>query len=236
MSNLEQSAGWPSDFSGIVRLFPLPNLVLFPQVVQPLHIFEPRYCEMLKEAMSGDKLIAMALLEKGWENQFQDDPPIASAVCIGKVISHTPTDDGRHNILLAGMKRACIKRELAGKLSFRQAEVDLLEDYYSPEINDARRIQTEKLQSLFSKFVPEGLAAQDSFKQLVGNHLPLGVLTDSITYALGLPLAIKQQLLAECNVDVRCRILTRCLEQMTGSESSSCSMTPDEFPPKFSDN
>lgn len=236
MSNLEQSAGWPNDFSGIVRLFPLPNLVLFPQVVQPLHIFEPRYCEMLKEAMSGDKLIAMALLEKGWENQFQDVPPIASAVCIGKVISHTPTDDGRHNILLAGMKRACIKRELGGKISFRKAEVELLEDYYSPEVSDARRIQTEKLQALFSKFVPEGLAAQDSFKQLVGNHLPLGVLTDSITYALGLPLAIKQQLLAECNVDVRCRILTRCLEQMTSSESSSCSMTSDEFPPKFSDN
>ena len=236
MSNLKESAGWPDDFCGKVKLFPLPNLVLFPQVVQPLHIFEPRYCEMLADCLATDKLISMALLEKGWEKQYQGFPPIASTVCVGKVISHTPTEDGRHNILLVGMKRARVTRELQTEKSYRQAEVEILEDYYSPEVNDARRLQTERLQELFSRFVPEGLAAQDNFKQLVGNQLPLGVLTDSITYALGLPLPIKLQLLSECNVDVRCRILTRCLEQMTDSEQSPCAPISDEFPPPFSDN
>ncbi len=51
------------DFAGKVRVFPLPNLVLFPHVMQPLHIFEPRYRELLEDALAGDRLITMALLD-----------------------------------------------------------------------------------------------------------------------------------------------------------------------------
>ncbi len=102
MSDLQSAISWPDDFSGRVRLFPLPNLVLFPHVVQPLHIFEPRYCEMLADSMASDRLIAMALLEPGWEAQYQKKPPIASVVCVGKILTHAPTHDHRHNILLAG--------------------------------------------------------------------------------------------------------------------------------------
>ncbi len=237
MSNLNASAGWPEDFCGCVRLFPLPNLVLFPQVVQPLHIFEPRYCEMLSDALAQDKLIAMALLQKDWESQYQNCPPIAPTVCVGKIVSHTPTEDGRHNILLVGMKRARIVEELEAERSFRQARVEVLEDLYDPEDAVGRPALMQRLQELFSHFVPEGLAAQESFKQLVGKQLPLGILTDTITYALNLPLEIKQQLLAEHNVDIRCRILTRCLEQQLKNDSSeSCGFTPDDFPPKFSEN
>ena len=91
--------------------------------------------------------------------------------------------------------------------------MELLEDYYAPEDTGGREALIDKLHELFSYFVPEGLAAQESFKQLVEQNLPLGTLTDTITYALDLPLAIKQQLLAESNVDIRSRILIRCLEQ-----------------------
>ena len=59
------------DFGGRVRVFPLPNLVLFPHVMQPLHIFEPRYRELLEDALAGDRLIAMALLAPGWENDLR---------------------------------------------------------------------------------------------------------------------------------------------------------------------
>ena len=64
-------------FSGVARLFPLPNLVLYPHVMQPLHIFEDRYREMLEDALAGDRLIAMALLEPGWETDYESRPPIA---------------------------------------------------------------------------------------------------------------------------------------------------------------
>lgn len=237
MTNLECSAGWPEDFCGRVRLFPLPNLVLFPHVVQPLHIFEPRYCEMLTEALAADGLIAMALLQPGWESQYQNRPAVASTVCIGKIISHTPTEDGRHNILLVGVKRGRIVSELELESPFRVARVEILEDVYPAEDTDQRADLMQRLQDLFLHFVPDGLAAQESFKQLVGKQLPLGILTDTITYAMNLPIAIKQQLLAENNVDMRCRILTRCLEQkLRNAADQACGSGLDDFPPPFSDN
>ena len=139
MTNLQSSAGWPDDFSGCVRLFPLPNLVLFPHVVQPLHVFEPRYCEMLQDALAGDRLIAMLLLEQGWEHQYLHfRHPISQVACVGKILSHTPTEDQRHNILLVGMKRARIVRELEPLRPFREAAVELLEDLYPPDEAEQR--------------------------------------------------------------------------------------------------
>ena len=237
MTDTYSSTNWPDDFCGTVRLFPLPNLVLFPQVVQPLHIFEPRYCEMLKDAMEHDRLIAMAVLEKGWENQYLKQPAISSTLCVGKIVSHSPTDDGRHNILLVGMKRATIIEELKAERTFRMAKVAIHDDCYPPEDAAERPALVHRLQELFSHFVPEGLAAQESFKQLVGKQLPLGMLTDTITYALNLPIAIKQQLLAEQNVDIRSRILIRCLEQKIRTDGPDFSgLMSDDFPPKFSQN
>ncbi len=237
MANLQAAAGWPEDFCGKVRLFPLPNLVLFPNVVQPLHIFEPRYCEMLLDALKNDRLIAMALLQPGWELQYQNRPPIASTVCIGKIVSHTPTEDGRHNILLVGLKRARILSEIEPKREFRQAKVEIQPDVYPPENACSRKSMTETLQGVFTQLVPEGLASQASFQQLVGKQFPLGILTDTIAYALNLPLAVKQQLLAEPNVDIRCRILLRCLKQkLDGAKGPTSTAAGDEFPPPFSEN
>lgn len=238
MTNLQSTAGWPENFSGRVRLFPLPNLVLFPHVVQPLHVFEPRYCEMLRDALVGDQLIALVLLEQGWEQNYQRRPAVAKVCCVGKIISHTPTQDQRHNILLVGAKRARILCELDPQRPFREAEVQLFEDLYPLEQAQHREELVQRLQELFLQFVPDGLAAQESFKQLMGQQLPLGILTDIIAYALHLPLTIKQQLLSEANVDIRCRLLTRCLEQKISQADvqAPCDGTTDDFPPRFSTN
>lgn len=236
MANLQVAAGWPADFCGTVRLFPLPNLVLFPYVPQPLHIFEPRYCEMLLDALANDRLIAMALLQPGWEHQIQNSPPIASTVCIGKIVTHTPTSDGRHNILLVGIKRGRIIEELEFTRPFRRAKVEILDDYYPPDDKPERHEISAALQSIFANFVPEGLSTQASFKQLLGEQMPLGILTDMIASAINLPLAIKQQLLAEANVDIRCRLLMRCLKQRLESTQTNPDSVTDGFPPQFSEN
>lgn len=192
---------------------------------------------MLMQALAGDRLIAMALLEQGWEHNYQGRPAIARACCIGKIISHAPTEDQRHNILLVGVKRARIVTELETTSAFRQAEVEVLEDIYPPDPCQLRTGFIDRLQELFSHFVPEGLAAQESFKQLMGKQLPLGILTDTIAYALQLPMEIKQQLLAEADVDIRCRLLTRCLEQkINHGDTSICDSSSDTFPPPFSEN
>jgi len=242
MTHLQSSAVWPEDFCGVVKLFPLPNLVLFPQVVQPLHVFEPRYCEMLADSLASDHLIAMALLASNWEPKYDQRPPIASTVCIGKVMSHAACENDRHNILVVGMKRARIVREQDSSKLYRLAEVEILEDVYPHEESLHRPCLIEKLNEIFMQYAPGGLASQQSFLDLVGKQLPLGVLTDMIAYVVNLPVAIKLQLLSESNVDIRCRILTRCLEQKLNSgncldeDPSSGERLKDGFPPKFSDN
>src|SRR6478735_3832682 len=123
-------------FSGVVRLFPLPNLVLYPHVMQPLHIFEERYREMLEDALASDRLIAMALLEPGWEDEYDSRPPIAEYACLGKVVAQNRLSDGRYNLLLLGVGRVKIIRELEPLRSFRRAKVELLEDCYDFDSDD----------------------------------------------------------------------------------------------------
>ena len=78
------------DFGGTARLFPLPNLVFFPHALQPLHIFEPRYRQMTADALAGDKLIALVLLQSGWENQYEQKPTVHSVALLITSIRAAP--------------------------------------------------------------------------------------------------------------------------------------------------
>ena len=108
-------------FSGVARLFPLPNLVLYPHVMQPLHIFEERYREMVEDALAGDKLIAMAVLKPGWEQDYDSRPPVSPYACLGKIVAHHRLDDGRYNLLVLGVQRVRIEHELDPIRSFRRS-------------------------------------------------------------------------------------------------------------------
>src|SRR5262245_44622238 len=119
-------------FGGTARLFPLPNLVLFPQAVQALHIFEPRYRQMTADALVSDRLIAMALLRPGWEADYEGAPPIHPVVCLGRVVADQLLDDGRYNLLLRGVSRARIVEEVSSDKLYRTARVRLLEDADPP--------------------------------------------------------------------------------------------------------
>jgi uncharacterized protein len=226
----------PADFSGVVRLFPLPNLVLFPHVIQPLHIFEPRYCEMLLESLGSDRLITMATLRPGWELNMGGQPQLAETVCIGQVISHAPTQEDRHNILLIGLARARIVEELDVQRPFRMATVELIDDIY-PTTGAAERMKLQQsLLEVYRRFIPEGTLAKESFQQMLSSQMSLGMLTDLISFTMPLPMAVKEQLLGTANVDVRARILLQCLGQMVDSQHENPALQPSSFPPKFSTN
>jgi ATP-dependent Lon protease len=216
MGKREQS-GMPSDFDGIVRLFPLPNLVLFPNVIQNLHIFEPRYCEMLSDALESDDLITMALLDRGWEENYESQPRIARSVCIGRIINHTPLGDGRHNIMLAGLHRARIVEELDVETAFRQARVELIEEqaWDQTELAEAAKYELVKL---FRSFLPPEIAKADPLSEVLVHQLPLGVLTDIVAFAINLPLPVKQMLLGEPSEEVRYHTLMEQLRQLKQRE------------------
>src|SRR5512135_1917533 len=96
-------------------LFPLPNVVLFPRAVLPLHIFEERYKVMTADVLAGDGRLAMALLKSGWEKDYYGRPAIEQVVCVGQILSHEKLPDGKYNFLLQGRNRARVVREHRGK-------------------------------------------------------------------------------------------------------------------------
>jgi Lon protease-like protein len=108
-----------------IPLFPLPNVVLFPGMPLPLHIFEPRYREMVTAAMAGDKTIGMVLLKPGYEADYEGRPPIFETGCAGLIERCEALEDGRFNILLRGSARFRVESEHPGA-SYRIASVAAL--------------------------------------------------------------------------------------------------------------
>src|SRR5947209_20523346 len=113
---LHDDAADPSDDSDAAStfpatpLFPLPNVVLFPRAVLPLHIFEERYKAMTAEALGGSRQIAMALLRPGWEKDYYGRPEIEPVVCVGEILTHEQLADGKYNFFLRGVARARVLR------------------------------------------------------------------------------------------------------------------------------
>jgi Lon protease-like protein len=230
LANLEFDA---TSFCGVARLFPLPNLVLYPHVMQPLHIFEERYREMLEDALADDRLIAMALLEPGYEHDYDSRPPIAPHACLGKVVAQRRLDDGRYNLLLLGVERVRIVRELAPTRSFRQAKVELVEDRFDFASPKAAEKLQRQLVEAFRKHLPCACQVPEQLEELLSRDLSLGLLTDLAAYALPLNLPVKQQLLAESRVSIRARTL---LSQIKNGLIRRPAAISTGFPPQFSVN
>ncbi len=106
----------------IVPIFPLPNVVLFPDVDLPLHIFEPRYREMVSDAMEGDRLIGMTLLRGDWRKDYHGAPEIFPVGCVGRIVDFHLLPDGRSNLLLRGLRCFEIVAEVGGR-AYRRARV-----------------------------------------------------------------------------------------------------------------
>jgi uncharacterized protein len=222
--------------AGPLRLFPLPNLVMFPHVVQPLHIFEPRYCDMLEDALAGDRQIAMVLLEPGWENDSDGRPGIATVACLGKIVAHERLPAGRHNILLRGLQRAVIRRELTTKHKFRLAEVDLLDDVYPGSGAQRRARSQEQLVELTRRLLPDSSELHEQLDDILASPVSLGMLTDIFAFTLGFSAAVKQSLLAEWNVDRRAALLIERLTKLAQQLETPTADGAIQIPPRFSLN
>ncbi|MFK8114766.1 MAG: LON peptidase substrate-binding domain-containing protein [Rubripirellula sp.] len=241
MDNLDDVTKLPDDFDGTVRLFPLPELVVFPHAMQPLHIFEPRYCEMLTESLAADRLIGMSTLTGGIPASTKEHSPIASTVCIGKIISHSEVDGDKHNILLVGTQRAKIVRELDAGRPFRIAKVEVMEDIYPPAGAGRRRLLKAKLLEAFSDIIPTTATVQKNLHELMAGQMGLGPITDIISYTLPFAVESKLRLLAEANVDARAQELIELLKsgniQLHSVASPENAAADNErFPPPFSLN
>jgi len=146
--------------SDFLPLFPLPNVVLFPNVFLPLHIFEPRYRDMVSDALAGDRLIGMVLLQPGWEQEYEKQPPVYPVGCSGLITHVERLADGRFNIVLRGVERFRILEE-DHERRYRRAIVEpLIERRLSDDDRDCLRNQRAKLESLLSPALASGETEQ----------------------------------------------------------------------------
>jgi Lon protease-like protein len=219
-------------FSGIARLFPLPNVVLFPHLVLPLHIFEPRYRQMTTDALAGDRLIAMALLQPGWEPDYEGLPALYPIACLGRIQAEQRLPDGRFNLQVRGLTRVRILEEINDDKLYRSAKVEMLQE------QPARSEADQKLRAKLLEVVPgwcqsHGPAAE-VFPKVIQSNLPLGIVCDVLGFSLPLSVEFKQKLLENLSVESRARNLLAHLEENSPPEILPPPQNP--FPPEFSAN
>ncbi len=222
------------NFSGRSRLFPLPGVVMFPQVVLPLQIFEPRYRQMTEDALADDQLVTIVQLRSPLSATTESlgTPPIENVGCLGRILQHERLPDGRFKLLLLGLKRVRLTREVPSDRLYRQADVEFLEDV-APNVTDGPR-RTELI-TLFRRAFERGNELDTDLDAILEKGLPLGSLTDIIAHALGLGAEVKQWLLAEPRVENRAEVVLGLLRQLLGSDAALArDIRP--FPPPFSEN
>lgn len=122
-----------------VPIFPLPIVVLFPGTLAPLHIFEPRYRQMMADALVSDRRIGMVTVREHAAG-MAGDPPIFEVGCLGRIAEHRRHPDGRYDLVMRGEHRFRVRREPPRPASqlYRTAEVELLDDPFEPA--EAERI------------------------------------------------------------------------------------------------
>jgi len=159
-----------------IPIFPLPNVVLFPNVFLPLHIFEPRYRQMVDEALAGDRIIGMVLLRPGYENAYEGAPPVYATGCSGLITHDEKLEDGRYNVVLRGLEKFSIQHEepaAVGRL-YRSAVITPIHESVTANGRLALRLERQRLQSLLeTRFgghldprLPESMSDEDLINAL----------------------------------------------------------------------
>jgi Lon protease-like protein len=188
-----------------IPVFPLPTVVLFPNVFLPLHIFEPRYRQMVDEALNGDRIIGMVLLRPGWERDYDGRPPVYPIGCAGVITHAERLADGRFNIVLRGMEKFRITGEETGR-PYRVAQVEPVPEPAADSVRAEMRIERRRLEALL---VPQPERQPDP---KVPSSMPDEDLVNALAQYLEFEPVEKQALLERDGVLHRCRSLIELLE------------------------
>jgi uncharacterized protein len=189
-----------------IPLFPLPNVVLFPNVFLPLHIFEPRYRRMVADALDGDRIIGMVLLRPGWEADYEGRPSVYPIGCAGLITHAESLSDGRYNIVLRGLEKFRVVQEETDGL-YRVARVDSLMEETSDGDRAAVREARRRLEALLVP-QPEGRGAEPKVPPSMADE----DLVNALAQYLELEPVEKQALLERNGLLARCRSLIELLE------------------------
>jgi Lon protease-like protein len=192
-----------------IPLFPLPNVVLFPAALLPLHIFEPRYRAMVADALEAERLIGMVMLRPGWETDYEKTPPVYRIGCAGFITHADRLPDGRYNIILRGLEKFRIAAE-------------------RPAREGVQRYRLARVESISEARAPAGAAGRDARRRLerliarrlhrnAEDMIPKDIPDEDLVHAIAQHLdPLEKQALLECDGPLaRCQALVELLEMKT---------------------
>ena len=208
--------------SELLPLFPLPNVVLFPNVFLPLHIFEPRYRAMVADAIAGDRMIGMVLLRPGWEHDTEGSPLVFDVGCSGVITHVEQLADGRYNIVLRGVERFRVLEE-DRSLAYRRGIVEPLSERPMDSADRAGvRRQRAKLESMLAAST-EPRGPDPRIPSTMGDEDLVNALAQYLDFE---PLE-KQALLEQHSLRTRAESLVELLEiKVISSRTPCCSKVP----------
>ena len=231
------------NFGKPIPLFPLDQVTLLPQQILPLHIFEPRYRQMIESALDGAGQIAMAVFDgDDWKQQYHGRPKIRRAVCIGHILRHEKQPDGRFNVLLQGVCRAQIVKETPARdgCLYREAMMSpLVED--ASELNDQAASSLAEFRLRLGEMLEEGelsrLTAAEPLMQYIRNDsLPTQAVMEIVSFTLIQGADLRYRLLAERSAEVRAVLLMTELQHLGTMIRRASRQRPEDWPKGLSWN
>jgi Lon protease-like protein len=202
-------------FPSEIPLFPLPNVVFFPDAYLPLHIFEERYRAMTRQALGGTRVIGMTVLREGWQDDYEGAPPIYATGCAGAIVHHEQLEDGRFNIVLRGLARFEVEQELPSTtMPFRIARVR----WHQEADAEGHRASLTRLRRQVETLLLPAVAQGEV-------RMPAGMtdqaLINAVCQAIDIPTVDKMALLEKPDVLLRGQALLPILERLVIKLSGS---------------
>lgn len=191
-----------SERKTVVPVLPLPNVILYPQALLPLHIFEPRYVDLIRDALQGNKQIVLALLQPGWEKDYFGRPPIFPIAGLGEIVHWDELPGGKYNVLVRGLSRVRVAEEFGGG-PYRIAQVTMIEETAAA----SRSLAAEKVRLL------TGLRRISEEQVNVPPGVQPGHLADIVTIALPIEIYRKQEHFEVIDVRERVKKVIRTIEE-----------------------
>jgi len=192
-----------------MAFFPLASVTLVPHGVVQLHIFEPRYCQMVSDALDGAGQIAMAIFDGGaWQEEYHARPPVRKMMCVGQIVAHEALPDGRFNIALQGVCRARVIAEMPPdeERLYRMAMLDpvSIEDV---DDNVMKPVRLNVLRLLSKSSLQDLKDASAMVRHLRDPEVPTAAILELVGFSLIQDAEAKYQLLAEADVMRRADIV-----------------------------
>lgn len=193
-----------ADLPPAIPIFPLDDIMLFPHASRPLHIFEPRYRQMVADALEGNRIIGMVMLRPGYEGEYEGNPPIYEIGTAGVIANVEELADGRYNIVLRGITKFRVASEDQSR-PYRMADVVAIPETVGEDERDPLRRHRPLLLELLALDDPDATPTPD--------ELPDAALVDGLAQFLGMSRFDRMDLLRQSGSLARADALVAMLDR-----------------------